>query len=229
MCSLCNCFAWSLFTHFVCWLEETITLCCACGDWQINMASSSWLSPSTLQRRRGTSVDRGARGMAIGCVWRHINKCSGIILHSGPTVSSETPPSSQNFRLKSLQNQENPRLATECNSQHWVKAEHYTVYWPLGLIFVAVLFNVYLDICRSCSVLVYAAVNEQCQWQHASISLFWIPNGTFSTWMWRHSQVQIIRSEWNGMHHEVALVLSSWHVIQPSYILCPSKPKKKKA
>lgn len=194
--NLCNCFAWSLFTHFVCWLEETITLCCVCSGWQINMASSSWLSPSTLQRRRGTSVDRGARGMGIGCVWRHINKCSGIILHSGPNMSSETPPSSQNFRLESLRNQENPWLATECNCQHWVKAEHYTVYWPLGLIFVTVLFKVYLYIyiCHfcvfihklSCSVLVYAGVNEQCQWQHASILLFWIPNGTFSTRMWRH-------------------------------------------
>lgn len=46
--------------------EVTVTLCGGCGGWQMNMPSSSWLRPSTLQRSRGTSVDRGARGMGIG-------------------------------------------------------------------------------------------------------------------------------------------------------------------
>lgn len=54
-----------------------VTLCCVCVGWQISMASSSWLSPSTLQRRRGTSVDKGARGMGIGWVWKHNTKFKG--------------------------------------------------------------------------------------------------------------------------------------------------------
>lgn len=60
-------------------VEVGVTLCCVCVGWQISMASSSWFSPSTLQRRRGTSVDKGARGMGIGWVWKHNKKFRGAI------------------------------------------------------------------------------------------------------------------------------------------------------
>lgn len=77
--NLCNLFAWQdvFFVNSVWRAAVTVTLCCVCGGWQISMASSSWLSPSTLQRRRGTSVDRGARGMGIGWVWKHNKKFRG--------------------------------------------------------------------------------------------------------------------------------------------------------
>ena len=67
-----------ILSHVYCCVEVTFTLCWGCGGWQMNTPSSSWLRPSTLQRSRGTSVDRGARGMGIGCVWRHENKLNGI-------------------------------------------------------------------------------------------------------------------------------------------------------
>lgn len=56
--------------------------------WQINTPSSSWFRPSTLQRSRGTSVDRGACDTGIHWGWggteetRHHSSTSIALFHT---------------------------------------------------------------------------------------------------------------------------------------------------